>query len=233
MQIRIPMSVMKKVLLLLCVAMMALPAISPAQILVENFRNFDCANCKEPDENLEKFIHDSSHFNAILIFYHNRDPYPFDPFFIASKDDVLARNSLYSVAGNPTVHVSGFFAGSGAQTLSNWKTYVQEAYKQPKLATAEISKVYNGDSTFTISVNYSGTSLGQPVRPYMLIAESNLVEANSKLYGLPSSGVWNNIFRDSLVPSSGDPFVLGGTKSVTFTLDARGKNWKLENLKAV
>lgn len=227
------MSFMKKAVLLLSLVAVAFPAISPAQILVENFRNFDCANCKEPDENLEKFIHDSVHFNAILIFYHNRDPFPFDPFFIASKDDVLARNSLYGVAGNPTVQVSGFYAGSGAQYLTNWKTYIIEAHKQPKPASAEISKVYNGDSTFTITVNYTGSSLGQPVRPYMLIAESNIVEPNSKLYGLPSSGVWNNIFRDSLAPASGDPFVLAGTKSVTFTLDARGRKWKLENLKAV
>ncbi len=224
---------MKKVVLLLSLLAVAFPAISPAQILVENFRNFDCANCKEPDENLERFIHDSSHFNAILIFYHNRDPYPFDPFFEAAKDDVLARNSFYGVAGNPTVQVSGFYAGSGAQYLTNWKNYIIQAHKQPKPASAEILKVYNGDSTFTITVNYTGASLGQLVRPYMLIAESNIIEANSKLYGLPSSGVWNNIFRDSLAPASGTPFVLAGSQSVTFTLDARGRNWKLENLMAV
>src|SRR6188768_2039570 len=102
MEIRIPRSFMKKVLLLIFVAVVAFPAMSEAQILVENFRNFDCANCKIPDEDFEHFLEENSSFGAILIFYHNRDPFPFDPFYLAAKDDVLARNSLYSVAGNPT-----------------------------------------------------------------------------------------------------------------------------------
>ena len=228
------MSFMKKVVLLLSLVAVAFPAISPAQILVENFRNFDCANCKIPDEDFEQFLHDNPNLNAILIFYHNRDPFPFDPFFLAAKDDVLARNSLYSVAGNPTVQVSGFYAGSGASSLNNWKTFTTAASQQPQPATTEISQVYNGDSTFTITLNISGSSQGAVVRPYVLVAESGLIEPNSKGYGLPSSGVWNNIFRDSLT-ATGDasPFVLSGTKTLTFTLDARGKNWKLENIKVV
>lgn len=234
MGIRIPMSVMKKVVLLIFFACVAMPTSSEAQILVENFRNFDCANCKIPDEDFEHFLESNPNLGAILIFYHNRDPFPFDPFFLAAKDDVLARNSLYGVAGNPTVHVSGFFAGSGASSLNNWKTYTTAAAQQPKPATTEISQVYNGDSTFTITLNITGNSQGAVVRPYVLVAESGITEPNTKGYGLPSSGVWNNIFRDSLT-ATGDasPFVLSGEKTLTFTLDARGRNWRLENIKVV
>jgi hypothetical protein len=226
---------MKQTLLLfLFVSVFGLFSNAAAQVLIENFRNFDCANCKLPDEEFEKFINANPDYKATIIYYHNRDPFIFDPFFLAAKDDILMRNSLYSVAGNPTVHVNGYYSGTGGSTRQDWETNTTDAAAFPSPATTEISRVYNGDSAFTITVTFSGSSIGQEVRPYVLIAESGIVEPNSKGYGLPKSGLWDNIFRDSLAPVENvAPFVLNGSKSINYAMSVKGKNWKVENLRVV
>lgn len=203
-----------------------------AQILVEVYRNIDCANCRQPDDGLEQFVQQYNAQNPTkpitIVYFHTDFPSPVDPFYLASQTDVSSRfYDLYQQSSTPVAAVDGFVAGT---TLSNWKTTINLASQRPIPGTVTVTAAdTNGMITVTMIVSGSG---GKQVRPSVMLLESNIIYNNTKSYGTPAS--WGNIFR-AMIPAKngGDPFVLSGTNTFTYKYDATGKGFNESNLSVV
>jgi hypothetical protein len=215
---------------LTAILFLLLASSASAQVIAENFRNTDCANCKVPDDQYEKFIHDNPNLKVILVNYHNSFPSPNDPFYLASKNDVNPRsNNFYQVISDPYMFVDGYSAGS---KVSDWKTLTQEAAAITKPFTVNVAQSFSGD-LLTIDAHVTGSSSAQ-VRPYALILESGIIYNNDLGYGNPPSGKWNDIVR-AILPTAngGDPETISGSKHFQFTYDLTGKDWNKSNLHIV
>jgi hypothetical protein len=229
---------MKKLFYIFC-GIVLLFSNTYSQVLLEITRNFDCAPCKLIDPPFEAYLAQHPEYNSTVIFYHNNTPYPSDPFYLAAKDEVNYRTlTFYTPPGgnsNPALYVNGNFVSQNATQLDLWKSYTKETYefmRDNPHPSIELSQQSNGDGTYTITIDITGTS-GE-VRPFIVITESGIVKANTLQYGVPESGVWDNIFRKMLpAPEGGDAFTLQGSKTLTFTFDPRGKDWDIANLSAI
>lgn len=211
-------------------SLFVLTGISQAQVLAENFRNTDCANCKVPDDQFEEYIAAYPNYKVILVNYHNSFPSPQDPFYLASKDDVNPRsNVFYGVISDPYMYINGYSAGS---KVSDWKTLTQEASSVALPYTVDLQKSINGN-IITIHATVSG-STNQQVRPTALILESDISYYNTLGYGNPPSGKWNDVMRAiAPTPNGDEPTLISGTKHFIYEYDATGKGWNLDNIHLV
>jgi hypothetical protein len=204
---------------------------SQSRVLVENFRNVNCGNCREPDIQFEEWVHQMEGTIGVdVIYVHNEITDINDPFYKESKGDVDFRdNEIYKVGSNPRVFVQGYDAGD---QLGDWKTYVQAAAAQPRPVAISISEVKSlGNNQYSFKANIQNNS-GRPMAIYAALLESGIVYDNPKLYLNPPSGVWDNIFRKMLPDEDGsDPMT--GSAEMTFTFDLTGKTWNIENMKAI
>lgn len=215
---------------LVVLSLFVLSGVSNAQVIAENFRNTDCANCKVPDDQYEAFIAANPSFKVILVNYHNSFPSPQDPFYLASKNDMNPRsNNFYGVISDPFMFVGGFSAGS---KVSDWKTLTQEAAAITNPFTVNVTKSIAGN-IITIDASITGSS-SQQVRPYALILESDILYNNELGYGNPPSGKWNDIVR-AIAPTAngGDPVTISGSHNFQFTYDITGKGWNPDNIHIV
>lgn len=215
---------------LVVLSLFVLSGVSNAQVIAENFRNTDCANCKVPDDQFEEFITANPSYNVILVNYHNSFPSPQDPFYLASKNDVNPRsNNFYQVVSDPFMFVGGYSAGS---KVSDWKTFTQEAAAITNPFTVNVTKSLAGN-IITIDASITGSS-SQQVRPYALILESDILYNNDLGYGNPPSGKWNDIVR-AIAPTAngGDPVTISGSHNFQFTYDITGKGWNPDNIHIV
>ncbi len=216
--------------LLVVLSLIVLSGVSYAQIIAENFRNTDCANCKVPDDQYEAFIAANPSYEVILVNYHSSFPSPQDPFYLASKDDVNPRNNIfYGIISNPFMYVGGYSAGS---KVSDWKTLTQEAAAITSPLTVTLEKSI-ANNIITIHATVNGSSSMQ-VRPFALILESDIVYNNTLSYGNPPSGKWNDIVRAiAPTPNGDEPVLISGTKHFIYEYDATGKGWNLNNIHLV
>jgi hypothetical protein len=216
-------------LLSLCFASTA--AYAQPSVIVENFRNVNCGNCREPDIQFEQWIEQNkSNFKVDIIYFHNEITDASDPFYQATKAEVDFRNGeqFYKVDANPRVIVQGLDAGS---ILSDWQNYVTGAATQAPKANVIVSDLSRNGDTVRFKVNVTNNS-GEQVRVYAAVTESGIVYDNNKLYGNPPSGKWDHIFRKMLPDRDGtDP--IGANGEFIFTLNLKDKPWKLEKMQAV
>jgi hypothetical protein len=229
---------MKKIFFILCTISVLFSNLQ-AQLLLEITRNFDCGPCKKVDPPFEHFLSQHPEYNSTTVFYHNGTPYPLDPFYLGNTADVDYRTKTFYkppiTGGNPSLYINGNFVSQSSEELNKWETVTQEIYEIERDKThpaIELSNQDNGDGTYSVTLNISGAT--DEVRPYVIITESGIVQDNKQEYGVPESGVWDNIFR-TMIPSSngGDPFTLQGTKTLTYTFDPRGKSWNISKLRAI
>jgi hypothetical protein len=217
-------------LLSLCFASTA--AYAQPSVIVENFRNVNCGNCREPDIQFEQWIEaNKSKYDVDVIYFHNEITDPSDPFYQATKPEVDYRNgqSFYNIDANPRVFVQGQDATS---QISIWQYAVDEASKQTPKATVAVSELKNlGDNKYSFKVNVTNSS-GEPVRVYAAMTESGIIYNNPKLYGNPPSGKWDHIYRKMLPVREGAELV-GNSGEFTFALNLQGKNWNIANMEAV
>lgn len=200
-------------------------------ILVENFRNVNCANCKEPDEEFDQWLRDNPQYKVALVYYHNEITDVTDPFYKASKGDVDFRDgeNFYNVTSNPVVFVRGFFADNDAD---NWKVFTQNAGSLGYPVQLQVSDFTStGSNTYSFKVNVSNPE-GRNVRVYAALVENGIAYNNPKLYGNPGTTTWENIFRKMLPDRDGtDP--ISGSNEFTFSFDATEKPWNVENMHIV
>jgi hypothetical protein len=201
-----------------------------AQVLVENFRNTGCVNCIEPDKKFESFIETHPNLNINVVYIHNNAPFPNDPFYLVSKTDVLARQTLYKPIGDPQVFVSGFDGGSSGSNESNWEKLAADPASVQYPGTLTASATVISDGRIKLELHATGSGNVQ-VRPFAMIVESGIVFDNPEGYGNPKSGVWNNIFRAMIPSPQGGPIVNAGTADFTYYYDPTGKPWNLDNCK--
>jgi hypothetical protein len=221
---------MSMIRVLVVFAFLAFSGISHAQVIAENFRNTDCANCKVPDDQYEEFIAANPSYKIILVNYHNGFPSPLDPFYLASKNDVNPRsNNFYGIISDPFMYVSGYSAGS---KVSDWKTLTAEAAAITSPFSVSVTKSIAGN-VITITADVTGSS-SQQVRPYALILESGIIYNNDLGYGNPPSGKWNDIVR-AIAPTAngGDPITISGSHQFQFTYDITDKGWDPNHIRIV
>jgi hypothetical protein len=202
------------------------------KVLAEIFRNTGCVPCKQTDPNFEAFA--AQQGDIQIVYIHNKAPDPVDPFAIATGGDAIVRQNFYGVQGDPTVFIKGFNAGTGAQTLDNWKTLAANPAASTYSATLTASVSVTGNIV-TIDLHADGTSGGKQVRPYAMLVESGIMYDNSAGgYGNPPNNTWDNIFR-SMIPAAagGDPVVISGPIDFHYTYDASGKPWVFSNCKII
>jgi hypothetical protein len=216
---------------LLSVCFASTAAYAQPSVIVENFRNVNCGNCREPDIQFEQWIEQNkSNFKVDIIYFHNEITDPQDPFYLASKTESDFRSkTFYVIDANPRVFVQGLDAST---TISTWQQYVQGAAMQAPKATITVSEVKAlGDNKYSFKVNVQNSS-GEQVRVHAALTESGIVYNNSKLYGNPPSGKWDHIFRKMLPDRDGtDP--IGASGEFTFTFDLTGKTWDILRMEAV
>ncbi len=220
-----------KILSIILLFFLVLVRTAGAQVVAENFRNTDCGNCRVPDLEFEQFIEDYPNYKIILINYHNSNPYPQDPFYLASKADVDYRsNTYYVVMSDPWMFIQGINASS---TVSTWKSYAQQAAGIPLPINYTVSAAREGN-LITITAKLTGSSQGKEIRPFAMIMESGIEYNNTYSYKNPISGKWDHVFR-AMAPKKdgGDPFILAGEKDLVLTYDASGKNWNFDNIYVV
>lgn len=201
-------------------------------VLVENYRNDNCGNCRIPDIEFEGWIEENkSNVHIDILYLHNEITDPQDPFYLESKNDVQYRSGVnfYNISSNPRVMVQGFDAGT---TIGDWKTFVGFAAQQPKQATVTVSELKSlGNDQYSMKVNATNSS-GQQVRVYAALMESGIIFDNQKAYGNPPSGKWDHIFRKMLPDRDGSPD-FGASTEQTLTFSLADKNWNLANMQAV
>jgi hypothetical protein len=201
-------------------------------VIVENYRNDNCGNCRIPDIEFEKWIEDNkSTVHVDILYLHNEITDPQDPFFLESRADVSFRNgtNFYNVSSNPRIFVQGYDAGT---VIEGWKQAVGFAAQQPKLATIAVSELQSlGDNQYSFKASATNSS-GKQVRMYAALMESGIVYDNVKAYGNPPAGVWDNIFR-KMLPDRDGTTDFGATQEQTFTFSLKDKNWDLAHMKAV
>ncbi len=231
---------MKKVLFLL--VLLACSTSANAQVLAEFFSNTDCTNCVVPDNLYDDYVKAHPELNIIQVIYHNNTPYPLDPFYLASQGDVDARqditssNAHYNVEGDPVGVIDGIFSATGSTSFPTWKTSTEEAVafgalQATVLPTASVSE--NSQMKIDIKVTVAPSANQVYVLPYVMLVESGIVFANTKHFGNPNSGTWNNIFRAAIPRKDlGEAFVLTDT-ILHYTYDVTGKNWNMSNMKVV
>jgi hypothetical protein len=209
----------------------ATEVIAQPAVLVENFRNVNCKNCRTPDFEFEAWVEENTaKYKVDMIYYHNKITDPQDPFYLASQTDVDRRSDIfYALPNDPYMYIQGFDASF---TIENWKTGVDIASKQAKLAEITVSDLKStGVDSFSMKVNVQNAS-GKQVRLHAALVESGIVFDNPKLYGQPRSGTWDNIFRKMLPGRDGSaPFGTSSEQVLTFNLT--GKDWDLSKMKAV
>lgn len=201
-------------------------------ILAENFRNTDCANCRQPDDIFEQFLKDNPKYKVVVVNVHNANPSKADPFYIASKTDVEARSTtFYNIISNPTLCVNGFNAGSSSDS---WKNYVKSADMVPLPATLTVTKSIDANKLITVKIHVESSNVGNQVRPYVYLLESGIKYWNNKSYGNFPDSSWNNILR-AVAPSGagGNTFTLIGSKDIEITYDASQKTWDMSKVSAV
>lgn len=217
-------------LLSLCFASTTAYAQLPS-VLVENFRNVNCANCREPDIQFEQWIEENkSNFNVDIIYWHNKITDPADPFYLASKAESDYRSEeFYVIDANPRVYVQGLDAST---QIATWKQFVEGAATEIPKATVNVSEVKAlGDNKYSFKVSVTNSS-GEKVRVYAAVTESAIVYDNPKLYGNPPSGRWDHIFRKMLPLRNGAELV-GTSGEFIDTLNLQSKNWDITNMEAV
>lgn len=204
-----------------------------AQILVEAFRNVNCLNCKVPDVAYEDFLKKNPDLKVNLVYFHNYITNSQDPFFLAAKDDILARNDdYYNIQQDPFVFVSGINAGS---TESKWEQFTKAAPQYPAALTATASSV---GGIINIDIHVEGSVPGKSVKPFVMLVESGIFFANTFAYGNPHvnppDSLWDNVFR-AMIPQKdgGEAFIINGAKDLHFTFDASGKPFNLDNCKII
>lgn len=222
-----------KRLLLTCAVSLAFVSSVTAQTrtLVENFRNVNCGNCREPDIEFEHWI-EENHVNrpVDVIYYHNEITDVNDPFYKASQGDVDVRSKdLYKVSSNPRVFVQGVDAGT---TVNEWKDFVQQAAGIPRQANLTFSELQSlGDNKYSFKINMTNAS-SQPAKLFVALTESGIVYNNTKLYLNPPSGKWDNIFRKMLPNAEGSNPSTGNIE-MTLQFDLTGKNYNIANMQAI
>lgn len=200
-------------------------------VIIENFRNVNCGNCREPDIQFEQWLEaNKSSFHADVIYYHNEITDPQDPFYLASRTDVDFRSkTFYVIPANPRVYVQGFDA---QETISTWQQAVQAAAAQQSKAAVTITELESlGSNRYSFKASVVNSS-GEQIKLLAALTESGINYENAKAYGNPPSGKWDNIFRKMLPDRDGsDP--IGASGEQTFTFDLTGKNWDITKMKAV
>jgi len=222
--------------LVLYVAPLSLSAQPKA--LAELFSNFNCKNCRTPDDQYYAYL--KNHAEIILISYHNSNTFSEDEFFTHAKPSSETRDDFYSGGGDltdPVAFIDGIFAGTGSNTEPQWETYSNLALQHP---LPVINPSVSTDPNGVIHVHFvvTGTT-GAQVRAYAALLESGIVYDNQMQYGNPDGGLWNNIFRAMLPSATGsDPFAFSGAKEFDFTFDPQNfstwsSDWNVDNMTAV
>src|SRR5580765_4169673 len=94
---------------------------SQPKALAELFSNFNCKNCRQPDDKYYTFL--KSHPEVVLISYHNSNTDPLDQFYTHSVS-ADTRDKFY---GGPLTDPNGFFDGASPGPNSDpeplWETF--------------------------------------------------------------------------------------------------------------
>jgi hypothetical protein len=221
-------------------ASLAAPLTLSAQpkALAELFSNFNCKNCRTPDDQYSEYL--KSHPEIVLINYHNSNTDPNDDFFNKAKPSSENRDDFYSGGGDltdPVAFVDGIFAGTGSNTEPQWETFSNLSLQHP-LPVINPSTSIDGEGIIHIHFIVNG-STGAQVRAYAALLESNIYFGNNQAYGNPPDSLWNNVFRGMLPTATGsDPFTFSGAKEFDFTYDPQNfstysSDWNVSNMKAV
>src|SRR5579883_539879 len=206
------------------------------KVLAELFSNTNCNNCKTPDEQFGSFIANNPQYGVVRISYHNDVSNVNDTFYQASLPASSIRSSaFYNVQTDPTAAINGTVLANNVQA---WEALAKSnATTDPNI---QLSARNAGDSIIIHVTNKA--QLSKSVRLYVALTESHIVMANTLAYGVPTSGYWDDVFRDMLPTGAGtDAFTPTGNDvyDVSFTPptpdlpDATGHVWNTQNMKVV
>jgi hypothetical protein len=221
---------MKRSILFLLAVFTVLLTVKPVSAqpnaLIEIFRNLDCTNCVAPDSEYSQWLGTQPNIRPIIIFYHNKFPWPDDKFYLDSKQDVDARSTtFYAIDADPTVVINGFNA---LHDVNNWKTVTTQASMAPLPITITGSVVPIDAQRVDLNVHLQGSTT-KAANLYAAITESDIIYHNEKSYTNPPDDSWDDIFRKLLTIG---PIAVSGSLDTTFHIIVSSR-WNASKVKAV
>ncbi|MEI8134987.1 MAG: Omp28-related outer membrane protein [bacterium] len=225
---------MKRLSLLLFVAISGVFTLPlHAQLLVESFRNMDCAPCKTNDIPFEAYLKAHPEFKVNLVYIHNNIGDTHDPFYLATQTDALYRQNIYKVSSDPSVFVSGYKTDPNVDA---WKQYTSAAFTNVHYGTTvTVGASADKSDKIHITMHVEGSSSGKQVKPYIMLVESGISYHNNDVnYGNPENDIWDNVFRGMIPAKDGDvATVITGAKDYAYDYDVSGKGFNLANCKVI
>ena len=106
-----------RIFLTLAILMAAVPAAARHTVLHEKFTNTGCGPCAEFAPADDALL-DERMDHTVAICYHGTFPFARDPFYIANREAIDKRISLYGITGYPTVLLDGERVRSNVDSIN-------------------------------------------------------------------------------------------------------------------
>jgi len=199
-------------------------AVQRQAALVERFTNHGCGYCP-PNGEMTNGLADYYGPEVAVVQAHTSGPTSGDPFYTYNSADMIARSSLYNLAGVPTSCVD-------AKKLRSWSTMPSAISERltPSRTPAPISFDIDVDgSNIEVDVHVHTATTGS-YKLFAAITQSNIS------YSAPNGeNIHNNVLRDLLPNTSGQTISLGtvGTQNFSFPFTWDSGTYVTEDMKIV
>lgn len=196
---------------------------TPRLVLFEEFTNTSCDPCAEFSPALDKTIYDRMG-QMVAITYHWNFPSASDPFYLVSKDDVLARADYYGVTGVPSLRVNGERVGAWGYE-EYLPLYVDGASQAAPQMNIDTRAQLSADDVLTVDVALSplGVTDGTNLRLFVAAVEERVEWDEPAANGERS---WNYVLRKLLSGAEGRALEAELSRVTPYNY---AFSWKVEN----
>lgn len=210
---------------------------STRTVLLEHFTAWKCVPCLQSDPGFFEIEDTFDRDELVFVVYHDISYTDDDPYYLANKDESLARVAYYAITSNPTAYVDGglFLPEHGWAPIAfvpEIKDTITTHHNISPDFTVTVRGIVQGGiyavrAAVTAHADYSGGGIALRCA----VIEREIIPSGPQPLG-QTRYPW--VMRDMVPDSDGETFAIGNGETIAFERESLiGADWNLDEIGAI